>query len=125
VVAITSKRKPAKPARRADAIRSITTPLGFFVLALLIVEVTLGIVLTQSKLNEEHVWSGFLSMIGVFVGVILIVTALAIFCPRNLLYGKEEHLTPQLEPSALLDSIEDLINSNVRPEALRDRSGRR
>ncbi len=116
------RRKTAKSASRANTIRSITTPLGFFVLALLIVEVTLGIVLTQSRLNEEHVWSGFLWMIAVFVGVILIVTLLAIFYPRNLLYGKEEHLTPQLEPSALLDSIEDLINSNVRPEALRDRS---
>jgi len=113
-------RKAAAPKRRTDIIRSITTPLGFFVLALLIVEVTLGIVLTQSKLNEEHVWNGFLSMIAVFVGVILIVTSFTIFCPRNLLYGKEEHLTPQLEPSALRDQIEDLIHSNVKSEALLD-----
>ena len=115
-------RKAAQGKRRSDVVRSITTPLGFFVVALLIVEVTLGIVLTQSRLNEEHVWSGFLWMIAVFIGVILIVTSLTVFRPRNLLYGKEEHLAPQLEPSALRDQIEDLINSNVRPEALLGRN---
>jgi hypothetical protein len=115
-----STKKAAASKRRSDIVRSITTPLGFFVLALLIVEVTLGIVLTQSRLTEEHVWSGFLSMIGVFVGVILIVTLFAIFGPRNLLYGKEEHLTPQLQPTALRDQIEDLIYFNVRPEALKN-----
>ena len=115
-----STKKAATAKRRTDIIRSITTPLGFFVLALLIVEVTLGIVLMQSKLDEEHVWSGFLWMIAVFVGVILIVALFTIFCPRNLLYGKEEHLAPQLEPSALRDQIEDLIHSNVKPDALLD-----
>ena len=63
--------------------RSITTPLGFYVLALLIVEATLSLVLAASKLTEEHVWEGFKLMIYVFIviyvfiGVVLIVTA---FC---------------------------------------------
>lgn len=115
-------RKTGKKLKRGDLIRSITTPLGFFVLALLIVEATLGIVLMQSKLSEEHVWAGFLYMIAVFIGVIAIVSVFTIFCPRNLLYGKEEHLAPQLESSALRDQIEDLINSNVRPDALLSRN---
>lgn len=105
---------------RSDVIRSTTTPLGFFVFTLLVVEVMSGIVLTWSNLSEEHVWHGFLWMMGVFVGVILVVTLFTIGNPRNLLYGKEEHLAPQLEPSALRDQIEDLIHSNVKPDALLD-----
>jgi heme A synthase len=101
-----------------ETIRSITTPLGFFVLALLIIEGTLGVVLTWSKLSENHVWDGFICMIIIFVCVIIIVSLFTWRNPKHLLYGKEEHLQPQLEPSALRDQIEDLIYSNVRREAL-------
>ena len=113
----------AKPTRKptdwSDVIRAITTPLGFYALALLIVEATLAIVLTWSKLDAEHVWSGFLWMIGTFIGVVLIVTSLTIFNPKNLLYGKEEHASPALEPSALKDQIEDLIAANEKSECLK------
>jgi len=51
----------------ASIIRTINTPLGFYVLSLLIVEGTLGLVLTASKLSEEHVWKGFFMMIGLFL----------------------------------------------------------
>ena len=99
--------------------RAITTPLGFYALALLIVEATLAIVLTWSKLDAAHVWSGFLWMIGTFIGVLVIVTVLTIWNPKNLLYGKEEHASPALEPSALKDQIEDLIAANVKTECLK------
>ena len=108
-----------KPADRGDVIRAITTPLGFYALALLIVEATLAIVLTWSKLDAQHVWSGFLWMIGTFIGVVLIVTALTIFSPKNLLYGKEEHASPALDPSALHDAVEEIIAKNVKDEALK------
>jgi hypothetical protein len=100
-------------------IKSITTPLGFYVLALLIVEATLAVVLTGSKPSAEHVWAGFLWMIGVFIGTVVIVTLFAAFKPQNLLFGKEEHLLPTLEPSALRDQIEDLIHQNVRSDCLK------
>ena len=103
---------------RANILRQIQTPLGFYVLALLIVEGTLGLVLTYAKLSDDNRWSGFLCMIGVFAVVVLIVTALTIWKPKNLLYGKEEHLTPALDPSALRDQIEDLIAINVKTECL-------
>jgi len=112
------QRKKLSTKGRTNIIRSTTTPIAFFVLSLLIVEVTLGIVLASSKLSEEHVWKGFLWMAWIFIGVIVIVTVLTILKPRNLLFGKEEHLTPQLQPLALRDQIEDLIHLNVRPEAL-------
>jgi len=103
---------------RAGILRTISTPLGFYVLSLLIVETTLGLVLTASKRNEEHVWWGFFVMIGLFLVVFAVVTGLVIWIPRNLLYGKEEHREPLLEPSALKDQIEDLIYANVKQECL-------
>jgi hypothetical protein len=81
-------------------------PIGFFVLALLIVESTLAIVLSCSKLTAEHVWEGFKWMVWVLAGVVIIVTLFASINPRNLLYGKEEHREPLLERSALKDQIE-------------------
>ena len=104
---------------RTGIIRAGTTPLGFYVLALLIIEATLAVVLHSGNLGEEHSWNGFLLMLGTFATVVGIVTALPVFCPRNLLYGKEEHSNPVLAPSALKDQIEDLIAANVKPECLK------
>ena len=113
---------PAKNSKsggaRAGIIRAISTPLGFYVLSLLIVEATLGLVLTASKLNEEHVWIGFFVVIGLFLLVFAVVTGLVIWTPKNLLFGKEEHSNPELEKSALRDQIEDLIYANVKRECL-------
>ena len=100
---------------------AVTTPLGFYVLLLLIGEASLALVLTWSKLSEDHVWDGFLVMIGLIAVVFLVVTGLAIWKPTNLLYGKEEHLNPSLDPSALKDQIEDIIYSNVKQESLQKR----
>lgn len=111
-------KTPRKSTDRGNVIRAITTPLGFYVLALLIVEAMLAIVLTCSKLDAEHIWSGSLWMIGIFISVIIVVTLLTVLNPKNLLYGKEEHREPLLEPSILKDQIEDLIAANVKPECL-------
>lgn len=103
---------------RARTLQQIQTPLGFYVLALLIVESTLGLVLTAANFGEEYKWLGFLCMIGVFAIVVAIVTILTAWKPKNLLYGKEEHSLPQIEPSALQDQIEDIIFARVRRECL-------
>ena len=108
---------PRKDLTRMGILGAIQTPLAFYVLALLIVETTLAIVLT--RLDKEHQWQGFLCMIGIFGAVVVTVTVLTIWFPKNLLYGKEEHSVPQLAPSALKDQIEDLIVSNVKPECLK------
>jgi hypothetical protein len=105
---------------RAGIIRAITTPLGFYVLSLLIVEATIGLVLTASKLSEAHVWWGLLVVIGLFLFVFVVVTALVIWNPKNLLYGKEEHSNPALDPSALRDAIEDTIAAKVKSECLKN-----
>ncbi|MFA6287244.1 MAG: hypothetical protein WC661_07625 [Opitutaceae bacterium] len=102
-----------------QVINAVGTPLGFYVLALLIVEATLSIVLVGAQLDASQRYSGFLWMIGAFAGVVLIVTAFTICSPKNLLYGKEEHAMPQTSPSALKDQIEDLIAQNIKPECLK------
>ena len=111
-------KKPKLGSGWPGIIQAITTPLGLYVLSLLIVEATLGLVLSASKLSESHVWYGFFVIIGLFLLVVGVVTGFAIWNPKNLLYGKEEHSNPALEPSALRDQIEDLIAANVKPECL-------
>ena len=114
---------PAKSAKfsglRSETIRAVSTPLGFYVLSLLIVEATIGLVLTASKLSENHVWWGFFVAIGLFLLVFIAVTVLVIWFPKNLLFGKEEHSNPALEPSALRDAIEEIITAKVKPECLK------
>lgn len=103
---------------RLKILGQIQTPLGFYVLALLIIESTLGMVLTFAGFEQYYKWYGFLLMIAVFTAVVLVVSGLTIFNPRNLLYGKEEHSAPQIEPSALRDQIEDIIHQRVKSEYL-------
>ena len=112
-------RTPTKKGDRSNVLRAVTTPLGFYVLALLIGEAILAIVLTCSKLTEEHVWSGFVCMLGIFVGELLIITGLTIFAPKKLLYGKEEHQEPSFELSALKDQVDDLIAASNQPKILK------
>jgi len=116
---------PAKPRTSpsrgtwSQILKNVSTPLGFYVLALLIVEGTLTLVLTCSQLGPDKTWQGFLCMIGIFVAVVIIVTFFTMLNPKNLLYGKEEHNQPQVEPSALKDQIEDLIYKNVKSDCLK------
>ncbi|HEY3855070.1 MAG TPA: hypothetical protein VGO67_11795 [Verrucomicrobiae bacterium] len=103
---------------RAKILRQVTTPLGFYVLTLLILESTLALVLTCSRLSDERIWTGFLWMIGIFIGVVILVTLFVWLKPESLLFEKEQYLPPELDPSALRDQIEDLIFKNVKPESL-------
>jgi len=104
---------------RVGIIRAISTPLGFYVLSLLIVEATIGLVLTASKLSDDHVWWGFFVVVGLFLMVFIVVTILVVWFPKNLLYGKEEHSNPALAPSALRDAMEEIIVAKVKPESLK------
>ena len=65
-------------------------------------------------------WFGLILMLVIFAGVVVIVTFLTVFNPKNLLYGKEEHSSPALDPAGTLrDTIEDIIIENVKPECLK------
>lgn len=110
--------RSGKEAAWIRILKQIQTPLGFFVLALLIIESTLCLVLTLAGFDQNYKWWGFVCMIAVFAAVVLIVTWLTVRMPTNLLYGKEEHSAPQIEPSALRDQIEDIIFQRVKSECL-------
>lgn len=84
---------------RSGILAAITSPLGFYTLALLIVEAAMGTVLAVAGLTEERRWAVVLCMIGVFVLVLLIVAGFAALAPKNLVFGKEEHsLIRRLRP---------------------------
>ena len=62
---------------------------------------------------------------GVFIGVVVLVTLFVWLKPECLLFEKEQYLPPELDPSALRDQIEDLIYRNVTPESLQNPENRR
>src|SRR5258708_31416386 len=109
-----------KPSRRTrgKTLLQVQTPWSFYVLALLIIESTLSIVLTAAGFEQYYKVVGFICMIVIFSVVVVVVTVLTVCQPKNLLYGKEEHSAPQIEPSALKDQIEDIIFKRVKRESL-------
>ena len=76
-------------------IEAITAPLGFFVLALLIIESFLSIVLLAGNLQEENKMIGIYIGISLFIAVIIVVFILVWFKPKNLTFDKESHLIDQ------------------------------
>lgn len=78
--------------KRVGLIEAITAPLGFFVLALLIVESFLATVLIGANLPEAEKITGMWAGIGMFVLVIVAVFILDWFKPSNLTYDKQAHL---------------------------------
>ncbi|MFH0891300.1 MAG: hypothetical protein V1867_00805 [Candidatus Falkowbacteria bacterium] len=77
---------------RSDIISAITSPLGFFVLALLIVEAFIAIVLVFSDLALDKKYYGMCLGVGIFVLLIIIVFLLVWFKPRHLMFGEKSHL---------------------------------
>lgn len=73
-------------------IESINKPLGFFALALLIVEAFLATVLIGSDLKPEDKFYGMWIGVGMFLLVVLIVGICVWFKPRNLMYDQYGHL---------------------------------
>ena len=75
---------------RARLLEGITAPLGFFVLALLIVETFLGAVLIGAKLESAGQLTGMWLGASMFVLVVLLVFLLVWFKPENILFTKVE-----------------------------------
>lgn len=73
-------------------IDAITAPLGFFVLALLIVETFLATVLVGGNLDRGDQVMGMWLGVGLFVLVNIIVFVLVWYKAENLTFDKEAHL---------------------------------
>jgi hypothetical protein len=85
-------------ADRSQIVEVITAPLGFFVLALLIIEGFLAIVLAGASLDRSDKIFGMYFGVGLFIFVTLIVAVLVWFKPDNLTFDKEAHLRDRGKP---------------------------
>ena len=77
---------------KTTIIETITAPLGFFVLALLIVESFLATVLVGANLESVDKVLGIWLGIGLFIIVITMVFILVWFKPESLTFDKSAHL---------------------------------
>ena len=77
---------------RIKIIEAITAPLGFFVLALLIVECFLATVLVGADFEKSDKILGMWMGVGLFVLVTILVFVLVWFKPQNLTFDKSAHL---------------------------------
>jgi hypothetical protein len=82
----------AKRRQRHGLVESIHHPLGFFVLALLIVETFLGSVLVLATLTDVQRGWGIAAGVLMFVAVVAVVAALTWCKPQNLTFDKDAHL---------------------------------
>lgn len=76
----------------ARLVEAVDKPLGFYVLALLIVEGFLTILLIFSDLSMEAKTWGMWAVIGLFVLVVCLVSAFVWFKPTNLTFTGLEAL---------------------------------
>jgi len=77
---------------RKGLIENINTPLGFYVLALLIVEGFLCIVLTKGNLEAPLQATGMLAGIFLFLVVVVLVSIFVWFKPTHLIFSGLESL---------------------------------
>jgi len=82
----------------ARIIEAVTAPLGFFVLALLIVESFLAIVTVGGGLGPQHQLFGLFTGVAMFVLVVGLVTILVWHKPENLTFDKQAHLVRSRAP---------------------------
>lgn len=85
-------KPPANTASRMGIIEAITTPLGFFVLALLIVESFLSSVLVFANLESKDKITGMWIGVCMFIIVVFIVAIIDWFKPSNLTFDRDAHL---------------------------------
>ena len=74
--------------KRAGILKAITMPLGFYSLALLIVEGFLAVVLTYGNLEPDLQREGMRCGIGLFLLVLIVVSLFVWFKPTHLIYSE-------------------------------------
>lgn len=87
-----ARRQSPPTLARMKLVEAITTPLGFLVLALLIVESFLGTVLLGADLQSSDQIMCVYIGVGLFIFVVLVVAMLVWNRPQNLTFDKDAHL---------------------------------
>jgi uncharacterized membrane protein (DUF485 family) len=104
----------SKHISRVSILETISAPLGFFVLALLIVEAFLGTVLIGTKLESASVLLCIYLGVALFILVVVVVAILVWFKPDHLTFDRSAHL------ERLLSRVElDLKRNSELDELLR------
>ena len=101
---------------RLSIIEVIKSPLGFFVLALLIVEAFIGLVLIKSDLTEPHKFFGMNAGIFLFVILVIVVTLLVWHKPKHLIYTEEGHMHSEDLQHLPQDSYQLVKMENLRDD---------
>lgn len=101
---------------RSQILEAITAPLGFFVLALLVVEAFLATILVGAELTNEHKITGMYLGVGLFILVTLIVSLFVWFKPDHLTFDKEAHLRERGKPPFGTDTSFALSEESLTPE---------
>ncbi|MBI3559022.1 hypothetical protein HY085_01385 [Candidatus Gottesmanbacteria bacterium] len=101
--------------KRTDILSVITTPLGFFALALLIVEGFLGIVVIGpgSSLDPGAKLLGMWMAIGAFAGVTLIVALMVWKIPKHLTLRGQDWMDEARMSKSWADSINPATKEEV------------
>lgn len=76
-------------------LKSINEPLGFYVLALLIIEAFIATVLIGSNLDNTQKFIGMIIGVFLFVIVVIIVTLCVWYKPKNLMFNQMGHLVDE------------------------------
>lgn len=84
--------------KKSQIFEAITAPLGFFVLALLIVEAFLATILVGGTLETPHQITGMYLGVGLFIFITVVVSLLVWFKPDHLTFDKEAHLRNRGKP---------------------------
>jgi len=93
---------------RSEFIKTITNPLGFYILSLLIVESTLSIILVASDLLPSDKAIGMYLVVGMFFIVSILVFLLVWFKPKNLTFDKKAHLDSD-KSKAIYNSVNQTV----------------
>jgi hypothetical protein len=105
--------------KRTRMIQVVNTPLGFFVLALLIVESFLATVMIGGNLQAGDKLLGMWLGIGLFVLVTSAVFALVWWKPEHLTFDKEAHLIDHGKiygsDSHRVDDLDQLSDDRMNP----------
>ena len=105
----------ARTEKRVTIIEAITAPLGFFVLALLIVETFLAAVLIGTNLEKAEKMTGVYLGVALFIFVTVLVFFLDWFKPENLTFDKESHLRAKGKPPFGTESHPSVDRDSMLP----------
>ncbi len=105
---------------RTGVLAQVRNPLIFFALALLIIEGTIGLVVSQSQLTANQQFYSILLMAFLFLVVISVVAVITIWRPRNL-YEEVTTLKEFINSDGFQDAIEDVLAERIKPECLTNR----